>query len=568
MPNGFGVVRQVAAGNQHALLLTTHGALYAWGRNMSGQLGTGNRREVGAPTRILDDAYITNIACGADFTLAKDSQGKLWGWGSNYYSQLGKCTSMADDKGGNSGRVFMLRTSKRVLKVPHSVQSNCEAPQIINGLPLTPTESSAHIGSQQHELDKRSSEARVLCRLHLSDIEGSACSSVRSETENNTVVDDDNGCFGALTLHAALIHLHNIYNTNNIINMLKECRGHQALATLYSLDRQYSLAMHHQLHALFNFTQQLDQENHSDQQTQDNDGSNQSKISVVEEAQRILDHYLQLQTTESQMGMRGVLQEGISQWLQHALPTSQLEDLLLQHLPRTVYPLALLLFGDGSQGDVSEEIAEDPAMKVLSQLSTKFCVNLCSSVINHLQSGEVGAEYIEALSRLSGAAAVSSGSVEAQESSSSMGDDPSQQMDKVLSNLASKTTATITLNKTDVDNLTSEEAVNTIDKPEEKLTDSDTLSKSKSASSQEEKATKRKEKDSVLFTCGHHFTRKEFKKSVLPQLETSVMSVPGLLGKTARVLLDQYHSEQPELACPHCVLAHLTIKITKHKSAV
>ncbi|KAG0715609.1 hypothetical protein GWK47_011547 [Chionoecetes opilio] len=39
MPHGFGAVRAVACGSQHCLLLTTHGALYSWGRNMSGQLG-------------------------------------------------------------------------------------------------------------------------------------------------------------------------------------------------------------------------------------------------------------------------------------------------------------------------------------------------------------------------------------------------------------------------------------------------------------------------------------------------------------------------------------------------
>lgn len=67
--------------------------------------------------------------------------------------------------------------------------------------------------------------------------------------------------------------------------------------------------------------------------------------SLVSEAVRIIDHYLRLQTEESQTGMRHVLQEGITLWLSHALPLPQLEDLLLTHLPRTVYPLALLLFG-------------------------------------------------------------------------------------------------------------------------------------------------------------------------------------------------------------------------------
>ena len=51
-------------------------------------LGTGNRREVTSPARIMDDVYITDVACGADFTLALESQGQLWAWGSNFYSQV------------------------------------------------------------------------------------------------------------------------------------------------------------------------------------------------------------------------------------------------------------------------------------------------------------------------------------------------------------------------------------------------------------------------------------------------------------------------------------------------
>ena len=70
----------------------------------------------------------------------------------------------------------------------------------------------------------------------------------------------------------------------------------------------------------------------------------------MDEAVRIIDYYLRLQTEESQTGMRHVLQEGISLWLSHALPLGQLEELLLTHLPRTVYPLALLLFGSVTQG--------------------------------------------------------------------------------------------------------------------------------------------------------------------------------------------------------------------------
>ena len=39
MPPAYGTVKAIACGNQHSVLLTTHGSVYCWGRNMAGQLG-------------------------------------------------------------------------------------------------------------------------------------------------------------------------------------------------------------------------------------------------------------------------------------------------------------------------------------------------------------------------------------------------------------------------------------------------------------------------------------------------------------------------------------------------
>ncbi|XP_045605152.1 uncharacterized protein ca isoform X2 [Procambarus clarkii] len=216
MPHGFGAVRAVACGSQHCILLTTHGALYAWGRNMSGQLGTGNRREVLSPTRILDEAYATDIACGADFTLALESQGQLWGWGSNYYSQLGKSNTTDDDK-GQAGRVFMLRTTKRVLKVPHSVHSNCESPRIINGLPSHPNSSPHHFGMSGGNQEK----PKVGAHWRLSQIRLDRIDGPNNEKETTKTDDVDDGSYGVYTLHAALTFLHSRYNIKSITNMFK-----------------------------------------------------------------------------------------------------------------------------------------------------------------------------------------------------------------------------------------------------------------------------------------------------------------------------------------------------------
>ncbi|XP_069977308.1 uncharacterized protein ca isoform X2 [Penaeus vannamei] len=569
MPHGFGAVRAIACGSQHSILLTTHGALYAWGRNMSGQLGTGNRREVLSPTRILDDAYITSIACGADFTLALESQGQLWGWGSNYYSQLGKSNTPEEDK-GQAGRVFMLRTTKRVLKVPHSVHSNCETPRVVNGLPPHPHPPPHHYAASNNNHEKPTGGAHWwLSRVRLETVDG------HPESKGGTKSDDiDDGAYADRTLHTALTFLHGSYNIKNLTNMLQETRAHQALATVYTLERQYSQAMHHHLCALLKQSGGLYKLEGKDKSSELEGGdrgekeancSSQEKHngtpppdkSLVSEAVRIIDHYLRLQTEESQTGMRHVLQEGISLWLSHSLPLAQLEDLLLTHLPRTVYPLALLLFGDGAVTDSkegAEDATEDPAMKVLGQLSTKFCLNLCSSVINHLQAGGAGGEYVELLAQVSGIQPSADASQGAR-----AGSEDSSQLDLAVDALNKKAPDTINLNKEDIAKLQKDDAF--VGKKTE-------ARGSIGGSSQKQKggkAAKEPEKDCVLFTCGHHFTNKDFKTRVLPQMETSVMSVPGLLGKTARVLLDQYHSDQPEMACPHCVLAHLTIKLTKHK---
>ncbi|MPC11191.1 Ultraviolet-B receptor UVR8 [Portunus trituberculatus] len=590
MPHGFGAVRAVACGSQHCLLLTTHGALYSWGRNMSGQLGTGNRREVTNPVRIMDDAYITDVACGADFTLALESQGQLWAWGSNFYSQLGKSGAVDDDK-GQAGRVFMLRTTKRVLKVPHSVHSNCETPRPVTGLPPNPGPPPPHYGisSNTQEKQVRDGSHWWLGRLPMEDVE-----ELEEDKKAHTDEQDD-GLYGIRTLHSALTFFHSCYNSKNVTTMLQDAEAHQALATLYTLERQYSQAMHHHLCALFKQGKDLyrltattttttasqqegntnsegtmerqGKESASSSQEQDKCSADYPSKMLVDEAVRIIDYYLRLQTEESQTGMRHVLQEGISLWLSHALPLGQLEELLLTHLPRTVYPLALLLFGDGASGEVEEGQEKvpageaggsDPAVQVLGQLSTKFCLNLCTSVISHLQAGGGGSEYVDALARISGVQPGSEGSQEGRTASF----DETSKLDQALDALSKKATNTINLKQEDVASLQKSEAAHTRKRTDSRGSISGSH-KLKAAS----KGSKEQDKDCVLFTCGHHFTRKEFLSQVLPQMETSVMTVPGLLGNTARVLLDQYHSDQPEMACPHCVLAHLTIKLTKHKQA-
>jgi alpha-tubulin suppressor-like RCC1 family protein/subtilisin-like proprotein convertase family protein len=82
----------VAAGTDHSLALDSAGKVYAWGFNISGQLGTSNGagphylpRGVNLPSSVI----ATAISAGADHSFALTSDGVLYGWGSSSNGQLG-----------------------------------------------------------------------------------------------------------------------------------------------------------------------------------------------------------------------------------------------------------------------------------------------------------------------------------------------------------------------------------------------------------------------------------------------------------------------------------------------
>lgn len=49
------VTTQVVSGYSHCLALTDQGQVYAWGSNINGQLGTGNRTNHFSPIRVMAD---------------------------------------------------------------------------------------------------------------------------------------------------------------------------------------------------------------------------------------------------------------------------------------------------------------------------------------------------------------------------------------------------------------------------------------------------------------------------------------------------------------------------------
>ena len=85
----------LAAGGWHALALQADGSVWAWGFNDSGQLGDGTAINRSAPVRVLaPGSGAVAVAAADNHSLVLTADGSVWAWGINDGGQLGDGTAI------------------------------------------------------------------------------------------------------------------------------------------------------------------------------------------------------------------------------------------------------------------------------------------------------------------------------------------------------------------------------------------------------------------------------------------------------------------------------------------
>lgn len=80
---------QLAAGDEFTCGLAAGGVAYCWGKNSSGQLGTGNTVDQAQPRLVQTALRFTSLTAGGQHACATTSAGKAYCWGDHSRGQLG-----------------------------------------------------------------------------------------------------------------------------------------------------------------------------------------------------------------------------------------------------------------------------------------------------------------------------------------------------------------------------------------------------------------------------------------------------------------------------------------------
>lgn len=107
---------------------------------------------------------------------------------------------------------------------------------------------------------------------------------------------------------------------------------------------------------------------------------------AVDAASYIVEFYIEkIYSSENLILMQNVLMRCIEFWLSSHLPVVVLESILLKNMDKYFYPLSILLFCKDFNEDDDDTLPDvKPTKGFLKEFSTKFCLELCSMVLDNV----------------------------------------------------------------------------------------------------------------------------------------------------------------------------------------
>nr|XP_033323093.1 uncharacterized protein LOC117218656 [Megalopta genalis] len=265
-----GDIVQISTGCHHNALVTKDGSLYAWGRNLDGQIGNGTKREVLIPTPLSynpasifaqvpprHNAYerrdedqelveasndrngnmngevksyqsesneskerenpvikTVGVCCGYDYTVAIQPGGTVLAWGNNRRAQLGRLPPK--DTRDNDDKLVLIK--KRVVRVPNTTHVALDVPSQVPSIPAP------IISYQSYDLPSLAGMVRPLSVIERS--------------------------LGEQTLHYALEYFCGLYDSSKIMDKSIELGNYQACSKIAMLQHNISDALSFQLKIL------------------------------------------------------------------------------------------------------------------------------------------------------------------------------------------------------------------------------------------------------------------------------------------------------------------------------
>ena len=88
------IIKEICCGHSHTLVINTYGQVFAWGQNLSGQLGLGETAPNTVKRPVLNQylSNITKLSAGNEHSLALTKNGELYIWGGGGLTGLGDQT--------------------------------------------------------------------------------------------------------------------------------------------------------------------------------------------------------------------------------------------------------------------------------------------------------------------------------------------------------------------------------------------------------------------------------------------------------------------------------------------